>query len=947
MTTLHVVPHTHWDREWYLPFQEFRIKLVHLVDGLLDLLERDPDYRYFTLDGQTIVIDDYLQVRPGRRALVERLIAEGRLLVGPWTILPDEFLVSPESLVRNLRYGARRAAALGGRMAVGYVPDPFGHVGQLPQILRGFGIECAAFRRGLGDDPVELWWESPDGSRVLVSYLRDGYDNATRLPVRQDSFERVLRSLDDSLAKHSVVSHRLMLNGTDHHEPQPELPALLRGADTGQDEWLHSTLPAYMQALREEVETRGLDLPVVRGELRDPQLHHLLPGVLSSRTWLKLRNDECERELERWAEPFSAWAEHFCADQADTRVWTGNLETPRVREPQALLDRAWALLLENHPHDSICGCSVDAVHDEMRPRFDQSEQISREVTRQSLTALALEVDTSALAAHGAQQALVVFNSAGVERTDLARARIELGGGLDPFEIVVGRGRVLPYRVLRREARELARLVLEPEAVGPLARGIERGRILGLAVESVSLERSGEELSIELIVSEGGSPKLDRVSEGLARLQTELDSPGLERVRVYTGFATRVDLEVRVAGLPAHGYRALGVRPCAAAPAALVEESASTGAQIGNERFAVRADADGRVSLLDQKTGRSFDGLLALRDRGERGDSYTTDPLDDADRVPCLRDVKLSTRSCDAVQSLEVRGVLDVPKELEPDRTRRCDETVELPVGIVLSLVEGVPRVDVEVEIDNSASDHRLELLFPTGVSCATAVYDGHFEQVERSTTPDRGGPDWQEQPREELPVRSFVEAGGLVVASHGLREASVSPDGVIAMTLLRCFGWLSRNDLATRAGGAGPQLPTPGGQSPGRQRFRLSLIPVVDGESADARAQADAFQAPPRGIGTQVHPGPLAECDSLLRVDGAGFRTTAVCLAEDGASLVVRGVWLGEAPGRVRVSTRAAASRIERVRLDETPLATLEPNADGAVALDLRPGEVATLRFGF
>ena len=229
--TVHLIAHTHWDREWFLPFQGFRIRLVHLVDRLLEILAADPGFTHFMLDGQTIVVDDYLEVRPGRRAEIAAHVASGRLLVGPWTILPDEFLVSPEALVRNLAHGARAARALGGRMDVGYVPDPFGHVGQLPQILRGFGIDAACFRRGLGDEPCELQWDAPDGSRVLVAYLR-----------------RALASRESAL-------------------------------------------------------------PVVRGELRDPRRHHLLPGVLSSRVWIKLRNDACERLLERWVEPFVAWAE--------------------------------------------------------------------------------------------------------------------------------------------------------------------------------------------------------------------------------------------------------------------------------------------------------------------------------------------------------------------------------------------------------------------------------------------------------------------------------------------------------------------------------------------------------------------------------------------------------------------------------------------------------------
>ena len=164
-----VVPHTHWDREWHRTHEEFRYRLVGLMDGLLDLLERDTRYRHFTLDGQAVVLDDYLEVRPEARDRIEKLVGAGRLLVGPWYVLPDEWLVSGEALIRNLRLGLARAGALGGAMPIGYVPDQFGHVGQLPQIFAGFGLDSAVLWRGVGREVEEtlFTWEAPDGTRVL------------------------------------------------------------------------------------------------------------------------------------------------------------------------------------------------------------------------------------------------------------------------------------------------------------------------------------------------------------------------------------------------------------------------------------------------------------------------------------------------------------------------------------------------------------------------------------------------------------------------------------------------------------------------------------------------------------------------------------------------------------------------------------------------------------
>src|SRR5512143_1978299 len=151
MFTIHLVSHTHWDREWYQTFQQFRLRLVHLIDGLLDILDTDPQYKHFMLDGQTIVLEDYLQIRPEREADLHKYVQNGRILIGPWYLMPDEFLVSPEAIIRNLQEGDRVARRFGPKMMVGYIPDPFGHIGQMPQILRGFDIQTASLWRGVQD----------------------------------------------------------------------------------------------------------------------------------------------------------------------------------------------------------------------------------------------------------------------------------------------------------------------------------------------------------------------------------------------------------------------------------------------------------------------------------------------------------------------------------------------------------------------------------------------------------------------------------------------------------------------------------------------------------------------------------------------------------------------------------------------------------------------------
>src|SRR5688572_16977049 len=298
-----VVTHTHWDREWYRPFQSFRLQLVAVIDKLLAMLDADPNYRAFLLDGQTIILQDYLDIRPEREADLRWYIEGGRLSIGPWHVLPDEFLVSPEATVRNLMMGAKLCADFGRRMSIGYTPDPFGHIAQLPQILAGFGLEAAALQRGLAYEPNEMWWEAPDGTRIFLIYFREGYGNLAWVPPSPQAFVRAVNRQIDLLAPHASTPHMLLLSGTDHMMPQPELPGLIAAANDlleGRATLVHGTLTEFLGDVREWLDGRDSQLPVFSGELRNPQRYNLLPGVLSTRMWIKQRNNASQVALERY-----------------------------------------------------------------------------------------------------------------------------------------------------------------------------------------------------------------------------------------------------------------------------------------------------------------------------------------------------------------------------------------------------------------------------------------------------------------------------------------------------------------------------------------------------------------------------------------------------------------------------------------------------------------------
>jgi len=365
---VHVISHTHWDREWYMTFQQYRLKLVDLIDTLLDLLDNNSEYRYFHLDGQTVVLDDYFEVRPENRPRLESLVRQGRILIGPWYVLCDEFLVSGESIVRNLLLGHAMAGALGKVMKVGYVIDAFGHISQMPQIFANFEIENAIMWRGVGgpDFKSEFYWRSPDGSTVLAYKVPDvgGYCYGVFLPSEPEALQQRLTAILHERQRHATTDHLVVMNGCDHIEPQPNLPAIIAMANQIEPDakFFHGTIPELFARLKEDVK----GIPTLKGELRDNQHVNLLAGTISTRMYLKKANNESQMLLERFVEPLAAIA------------WTLS-----GHYPQAQIWQSWKYLMQNQPHDDICGCSVDAVHEQMLTRFAWSREIAHDLIDRS------------------------------------------------------------------------------------------------------------------------------------------------------------------------------------------------------------------------------------------------------------------------------------------------------------------------------------------------------------------------------------------------------------------------------------------------------------------------------------------------------------------------------------------------------------------------------------
>lgn len=1006
MPTLHLISHTHWDREWYLTFQQFHLKLIHLLDGLLDILATVPEYRHFMLDGQTIVLGDYLTLRPERETALRAHIQSGRILIGPWYVLPDEFLVSPEATIRNLLEGERVARRFGAKMNVGYIPDPFGHIGQMPQILRGFGIESACVQRGLDDQPCEFWWQSPDGSSVLMAYLRDGYGNAAALPTADPpQFTAEVGRLRASLAPHAASEHLLLMHGTDHQEPTADTAAAIVYANTHLqgDEILHSTLPAFLNAVRAEVAAHSLDLPTVCGELRSCKRFHLLPGVLSTRVWIKQRNHTCETLLEKWAEPFGVWArgvksilpngEHPPAEMSDLY---GAGSDPGKFDPYLvniapILRHAWRLLMECHPHDSICGCSIDQVHAEMRPRFDQVEQIGEEITHQSLSALASRADTRPPERlSDLHSAVIVFNPVAGPRCEQVCFEVEPAPGHDDVEIVDEAGNIIPHQLDGLGSRELFNVATDRKGLEEATRMIKDGRVAGMVARDFSYRREGNTLHIEVILANSGEPDMERWEAARKLLLELVADPTLTvfAARGRSAAASRVYFTAR--DLPGWGYRTFWVRgvtrqstsaplqispivrlalPLVAglarlplvrrllAPSSTRPKSSPAPHVIENEFLRVSAGREGTLAVFDKATGATFSGLNRFVDGGDCGDEYNYCPPENDQVIEdaTVRWIKVDPQGpaggTPTRQSLEIGLSLRVPRRLSSDRKERSAEMATLSIVTRASLAMGVPRVEIYTEIDNHAEDHRLRVHFPAPLAVNAADYDGHFEVIRRPLGVPAHDSSWVEQPRPEKPQRAFTTIGdgqaGLLVANRGLPEVEVRPveNGTeIALTLLRCVGWLSRDDFSTRRSQAGPQIATPEAQLPGRHTFEYALIPYGN-DPRRAYRQADAFGAPLRAVAQPIHTGILPARAALLQVSEPDFIVSAIKASEDEAGWIVRGYNRGDQPLEVTLTPWRRFDRVEQVDLAENPVQTLPTAGDGSISFSATAHQIVTVKF--
>ncbi len=916
--TAFVVSHTHWDREWYLPCGRFRTNLVPVVKKVLAALEDDSPFAHFVLDGQAILLEDYLAVCPEDADRLARLARDGALSLGPWYVLPDEFLVSAEATVRNLQIGHQVAGRFGPVQKVGYLPDSFGHIAQLPQILRRAGIDSFVYTRGNGDEIDELGleyiWRAPDGSEVLALNQHEGYCNAgglgfaelwhahTRRTVDPDLAVSRVRELFAGMRQRSGGDVFLLNNGCDHFPPQQDFTAVLAALREAfpATEFRHTGFAAFVAAVAEA----GGPRKSYAGELLGGKLHPILSGVWSARMYLKQQNDTCQTLLTDYLEPLSAYG----------RFVHG------LAHPHGQIDAAWRLLLQNHPHDSICGCSTDEVHREMETRFAGVEQAADQLLRNFLQAL---TPSFARRPEGDRDTVIcVANPLPVPRSEVVERLVVL----QPFDYDLAHlrlrdqdGRLVPCEILdKRFVQRFWGIDYRTELFGDQQQRLFQVYREGFADRMFASPPAGE--------------NGDQVDCFLRLRFLAADLPPLGHALFF--------LDDR------------GDQPAAEpTPSVRIE-----GDSISNECCEVTLNSNGTFDVRDLATGQIFTGLNLLEDDADCGDEYDFCPCPAAETVfaaevgGAVRVREQSELRC----TLEAEFVLPLPEALAPDRRRRADRMVDCPVRTRVTVTAGSPVIEVETVLDNRARDHRLRARFPTGVTTDTVISDGHFHLNRRPLRrPEpKTAADWVQPPARTCPQQDFSlvqrDGRGLAILNRGLPEieAWAEPDGTacLALTLVRCVGWLSRDDLATRNNNnAGPTIATPDAQCPGETRLHYAVVPFAgDFLAADVKTLSRRYRAPVlavQGVADQAVPGGTG----LLQHVSRRVCVSAVKKHHRHETLVVRLYNLTGEPADETLRFARPVRNAWQTDLLEERLADLAPEARPELPVTLGPHEILTL----
>lgn len=844
-----LVLHTHWDREWRYPLWENRMYLCNMVDELLHILDTQPDYRSFVMDGQTVIIEDYLEVRPENREKIEKYIREGRIEIGPWYTLPDLYPVSGESLVRNLLRGTRLAEKFGKCTKVAYESFGWGQTAQFPQIYKQFGLDFSVVAKNVSKERApqcEFFWEAPDGSKILATRLGEH----ARANFFMNAYLKIMTDLDYNSdeyefkwGKHGFVYHRAdkngywndfhklnddekiheenikaavdvaieamkassddtllpLFDGSDSTTAQPKITELVKKMNELYDDisFEHISLSEYAALAKDTYPKR--DLITVKGELRDGPTYKCSANALATRPKIKQLNKKAENTLFRMAEPL--------------RFMSGIDES-------AFFDLAEKFLLLSHPHDSINGVTQDKTVEDTMNNLRQSLEISEVLCDRACQAIVKRIDMTAFSKNDV--AVTLFNTLPVKRDEAIRLFIDFPqcDGVWDFDV---------------------------------------------------FDKDGNKLEKEI----------------LARSEVKLPVSSLHS-RPYPFFVDRIETIVLAKDIPAMGYKVLTVKKTQSFNRKALfwqdirrshgDEIARGTDTLENEFLKVTVNGNGTVDVLRKSDGKRFTRLNYLEDTGDAGDYWIYYP-------PYKNKTYTSIGACANVFLTENGPVsatigatytMMLPKDASLEG--RSSETESFPVTVYYTLNKGAKKLDVRLEFHNTVKDHRLRAMFDSGKNTDFVESAGHFGKDIRPVA--KSGEFYPEM--QTLPMSYYVRRGDLGIVHNCFceYEGINNEEGTLAVSIMRSV----KNIICTEFRSAGKFLHENGGQSLGAHMYEYAITFF---ENEDMFRTAEAFNTPvkavqiSRGEGTEL---PLEK--SFLEIEGVV--TSAVKQAEDKKGTVVR-----------------------------------------------------------
>ena len=431
---IHVIPHSHWDREWYFTTSRSKVYLMKDLGDVLNTLENDPEFKYFMVDAQGSLLDDYIKWRPQDKERISKLVNDGRLVIGPWYTQTDKLVISGESIVRNMYYGMKRCESFGKYMNVGYVPDSFGQSGNMPQIYRQFGIEDTLFWRGVSDDMVkhtDYNWRGDDGSVVFTTQIPFGYYIGGNIPEEPEENEEFWqKECLEKAGGRSATRHIYFPNGFDQAPVRTNLPQLVkeRNEKDPENEYVISCIEDYIK----DVKSENPELEEVQGELVIAKHMRIHKSIFSSRSDLKVMNTQIQNYVTNVMEPLLTISYNL-----------GN------EYPHEAVAEIWKLLFENAAHDSIGSCISDTANEDVYVRYKQARDIAVNLVELHSRLIATNVKNDA------DMTFTAINTLPQKRKDTVIVKTYVPGG--KFAIIDEKGNDVDYTIIK--SRDLTDYVL--------------------------------------------------------------------------------------------------------------------------------------------------------------------------------------------------------------------------------------------------------------------------------------------------------------------------------------------------------------------------------------------------------------------------------------------------------------------------------------------------------